>query len=333
MPEEIISAAGFVPYKILGDVHVSSEIVDRYLPNFFCPAAKSWLAEALDRSGEWAGIVFAQGCNTSNRHFDVWKEHVDTPFLYWFNNPVKDDEAAVNFYKAEMKKIIAELERKFSLKITEENLRSAIEESNALKKQMQRLSALRSDRDIPNRDYLEAARACVQLPKGEALLKLNETYKDWVSRGEFPRDKKRFLLTGSDVTYGEWMDTLDQCDIRIVRDDLSIGERYFARLIPERDDPVDALIEYYLNIPKPATKPTIQKRIDFLLSSLEETKVDAVFSQNVKFCEPYAYDAVIVNNTLKERGHNLIHLEREFSPVTDQQLVNRITAFTEMIEG
>jgi benzoyl-CoA reductase/2-hydroxyglutaryl-CoA dehydratase subunit BcrC/BadD/HgdB len=94
MPEELISAAGFAPYKILGDIHASTEPADRYLPNFFCPAAKSWLSEALTRSDQWSGIVIAQGCNATNRHYDVWKMHVKTPFLYWFNGPLRDDALA-----------------------------------------------------------------------------------------------------------------------------------------------------------------------------------------------------------------------------------------------
>ena len=91
-------------------------------------------------------------------------------------------------------------------------------------------------------------------------------------------------------------------------------------------------MEYYMNIPKPATRPTIQKRLDYLYKALGETKVDGVLSQNVKFCEPYAYDSVPVNNDLKSKGYKVIHLERDFSPAADQQLANRLMAFVEMME-
>jgi benzoyl-CoA reductase/2-hydroxyglutaryl-CoA dehydratase subunit BcrC/BadD/HgdB len=129
------------------------------------------------------------------------------------------------------------------------------------------------------------------------------------------------------------MDTLDDCGIRVVRDDLSIGERFFATLIPDRNDPLDSLIEYYTDIPKPATRPTIQKRLDYLYQALQETEVDGVFSQNLKFCEPYAYDSVPLNNALRSRGYKVIHLERDFSPAPDQQLANRLMAFVEMMDG
>ena len=93
-PEEIIMAAGFTPFKILGDVHISNDPADRYLQNYFCPAARSFLTEALAHSKEWAGIVVGHGCDATNRQFDVWKMHVETPFLYWFNSPMNQNAAA-----------------------------------------------------------------------------------------------------------------------------------------------------------------------------------------------------------------------------------------------
>ncbi len=331
MPEEIISAAGFIPHKILGNVHAANDPADQYLPKFFCPAARSWLTEALSRSGEWAGIIFAHGCDATNRHFDVWKMHVKTPFLYWFNSPIKDDAPARRFYKKELEAMIAAMDKNFGVEITPEKISGAIRTANEVKTRLRKLSALRGEKDITNREYLEAVTKCLQSPKEECVPFLDRAIADFGKRGDFPADKRRFYLTGSDITYPEFMDLLDECGIRVVRDDLSVGERSFARSIPETGNPLDDIADYYLGIPKPATKLTLGGRIDFITKSLGETKVDAVLSQNLKFCEPYAYDAVPVNNELREKGYRVLHLEREFTPVTDHQVMNRITAFTEML--
>jgi benzoyl-CoA reductase/2-hydroxyglutaryl-CoA dehydratase subunit BcrC/BadD/HgdB len=332
MPLEIIMAAGFTPFKILGDVQQSNDPADKYLSSFFCPAARSWLTEALAHSKEWAGIIFAQGCNNTNRHYDIWKVHVETPFLHWFGAPLLESAAAKKYYRVELQRLISHLENQFGIKITSEKIREAIGKSNEIKKKLQQLSALRSIKDVSNRDYLAAMIKCLTESADEVSAWLDSEIKDWNSKPAFPSDKKRFLLTGSDVTYVEWMDTLEDCGIRIIRDDLSVGERFFATLIPDRNDPLDAFMEYYMNIPKPATRPTIQQRLDYLYQALGETKVDGVLSQNVKFCEPYAYDSVPVNNALKDKGYKVIHLERDFSPAADQQLANRLAAFVEMME-
>ena len=331
MPEEVIVAAGFTPSKILGDVHLSNDPADHYFPKFVCPAARSWMTEALARSGEWEGIIFAHGCDATNRHYDVWKMHVKTPFLYWFNNPMKDDAIARRFFIGELERMISALQKHFGISISSDSLREAVRSSNDIKRRLQKLSILRSEKDISNREYLAILLNCVREPRESSLKALDSALVDWEARPAFPQGKLRFYLTGSDVTYPEWMDLLEQCDIRVVRDDLSLGERYFATLIPENEDPLESLAEYYLNIPKPATKLTIEKRTGFILKSLEESSVDAVLSQNLKFCEPYAYDAVTINEEIREKGYRVLHLEREFSPAMDQQVINRITAFTEML--
>jgi len=223
MPLEIIMAAGFTPYKIMGDVHQSNDPADKHLSNFFCGAAKSWLTEALARSKEWAGIIFAHGCNNTNRHYDIWKVHVQTPFLHWFSAPLLESDAAKKYYRVELQRLISHLENQFNIKITPEKIREAIIKSNEIKKKLQRRSALRAQKDIPNRDYLAAMIKCLTNPVDEVSAWLDSEIAAWNSKPSFPSGKKQFLLTGSDITYVEWMDTLEDCGIRIVRDDLSVG--------------------------------------------------------------------------------------------------------------
>ncbi len=330
MPVEIISAAGFLPYKILGDVHRGTDAADRYLAKFFCPAARSWLSEALEFSQQWQGIIFAHGCDATNRHFDVWKRHVETPFLHWFNSPLKNNGAAKRFFVVELKRMIEAIQKQYGITITDSDLNNAILASNRVRVLLSDISSLRSIRDIPNREYFSLIRSVLQ--PGENLEdELRALYDDWKDRENFPANKTRIYLTGSDTTYAEWMDLLEECSMRVVRDDLSTGERMFARLVPEDEAPLEALATYYLGIPRPATKVGIQGRIDFLLESLKETPVDGVLSQNLKFCEPFAYDCVEVNKALKEKGYRVMHFEREFTPLMDQQLTNRLSAFAETL--
>ncbi|MHA1683457.1 MAG: 2-hydroxyacyl-CoA dehydratase, partial [Promethearchaeota archaeon] len=195
-------------------------------------------------------------------------------------------------------------------------------------------SALRAVKDVPNVDYFEACVKAVQLDKESLLKELDDTIADWKGRGEFPVEKQKILLTGSDVTYKEWMELLDEVDMRVVRDDLSIGERFFATLIPEPgagdDGPLDAIIKYHFNIPRPATKNPPDGRLDYLVNALETSGIRVVVSQNLKFCEPYAFDSVFTVNALKKKGYKVIHVEREFSPMKDLSMKTRLEAFREI---
>ena len=187
MPEEVIAAAGYVPRKIFGDVHTPTIPADQYLQPFFCPAARSFMTEALARASEWEGIVVAQGCNATNRHYDVWRMHVKTPFLYWFNGPLKCDTMAHRFMKTEIWRFIDALAHRFKVSVTPDALSAAIRESNAVKKLLQELSALRSEKDIPNREYLEALVTSMTLPKKEAAAAIGAPGRGGPRQGPGPR--------------------------------------------------------------------------------------------------------------------------------------------------
>jgi len=115
-PEEIVMAAGFTPYKILGDVHEPNDPADLYVMNYICPFSRSALTEGLAHSNEWAGIAFCHGCDTTNNQYDIWKRHVKTDFLYWINTPANNNKAAHAFHVHELQRFISHLEKKFNIK-------------------------------------------------------------------------------------------------------------------------------------------------------------------------------------------------------------------------
>lgn len=331
-PEEIVMAAGFSPVKVLGNVHNGTAAADEYLFPYFCPLTRAALAEALESSGQWAGIGFAHGCDATNRHYDVWKAHIKTTPFFWVNTPMKIDKSAQTFYRKELMRFIESLNKQYQIKIGNKELKDAIRVSNQIKSLMRQLASLRMKKDIPNSDYFEMTHRAVRSPKELLVEDLKKTLVDWEGRNPFPAGKTPILLTGSDVTFVEWMNLLDTAGFRVVRDDLSLGERYFAATIPDTGDPLEALVTYACNIPTSATRVPSDGRLEYLQKALTETKINAVISQNMKFCETYAIDSVWTVAAIKEKGYDVIHLERDYSPATDNQLLTRLESFREIIQ-
>ena len=330
-PEEIVMAAGFTPYKILGDVSVPTDPADRYVHNYICPFSRSCLTYGMAHSQEWAGIAFCHGCDTTNNQYDIWKYHVKTDFLYWINTPAKNDKTSRVYHEHELRRFIDNLEKKFSLKITDDNLKEAIKKSNKVKSLMRQLASLRCVKDIPNADYHVITSKCVQMDKDELIKDLEATLKVWKELPAFPADKVPVLLTGSDITYPEIMQVFDAAGLRAVRDDMSLGERYFTETISESGDPVKALTEYNSRIPQPPTKIPFEARLNHLRKCLTETKVQGIVYQILKFCEPHGLDLPYISGELKKDGHRLIVIERDYTPNIDQQLVSRLESFREII--
>lgn len=330
-PEEIVMAAGFSPMKILGDVHQGTAAADEYLFPFFCPFARGCLSDALANSEKWDGIGVAHGCDATDHHYDMWRAHVMGVPIFWVNTPMKIDQTAQIFYRKELTRFIDNLIKQYSVKIGENELKDAIRLSNQVKSLMQQLASLRAKKDISNQDYFEMTHKAVQMPKELLVEELKTTLADWEGRGPFPAGKTPILLTGSDVTFVEYMELLDTAGLRVVRDDLSLGERYFATTIPDTADPVQALVTYSFDMPRSATRVPSDSRLEYILGALKDTKIDAVLSQNMKFCEPYAMDAVWTVPALKGRGYHVMHFERDYTP-SDNQMLTRLEAFQETIQ-
>ncbi|MBU0994562.1 MAG: 2-hydroxyacyl-CoA dehydratase family protein [Proteobacteria bacterium] len=329
--EEIVMAAGFTPYKILGDVNVPNDPADRYVHNYICPFSRSCLTEGMARSDEWAGIAFCHGCDTTNNQYDIWKHHVKTDFLYWINTPAKNDATARAYHEHELRRFISHMEKHYRVDITDDKLSEAIRTSNSVKRLMQELAKLRPVKDIPNDAYHAITRKCVQMHKDDLIAALEKTLEEWKNRPAFPSDCLPVLLTGSDMTYPEGMDILEAAKLRAVRDDLSLGERYFAETISEEGDPVKALVDYHARIPMPPTKIPFEARLVYLRKCLKETNVKGIVYQILKFCEPHGLDLPYMAGELKKDGHRLIVIEREYTPTIDQQLVSRLESFREII--
>ncbi len=330
-PEEIVMAAGFTPYKILGDVEAGTGAADEYLHTYFCPFARGALNQALAADDDWAGIGFAHGCDATNRHYDVWRRHLGQPF-FWVNTPMKTNPTARVFHRRGLDDFRADLEKAYGVAITPEKLAAAIRQSNRIKEKMRRLAALRATRDITNPEYFEMVRTAVQEPRDRVLEYLGELEREWPARPAFPRALVPVLLTGSDVTFPGWMEVMEEAGLRVVRDDLSLGERYFHAAIPETVEPLKALVEYYALQPQPATRVPSDRRLDYLKTALWESGLNAVVSQNLKFCEPYAIDAPWIVNELKKQGIRIIHLEREYTPTLDHQALTRLETFRQLLE-
>jgi benzoyl-CoA reductase/2-hydroxyglutaryl-CoA dehydratase subunit BcrC/BadD/HgdB len=330
-PEEIVMAAGFTPYKILGDVETSNDPADQYVFGFVCPFSRSALTEGLLHSDKWAGIAICHGCDVTNNQFDIWKRHVKTDFLYWINSPANNNSTARRFHVREVRRFMEHLERQFGVQITDDKLREAIRLSNHVKALLRELASLRARRDIDNREYHALVRRALQEPKVSLIPVLERTLLEWEARPGFPEDKVPVLVTGSDLTYAQWPEAMEAAGLRMVRDDLGTGERYFAASIAEDGDPVEALVDYHDRIPQPPTRLPFEAQLDYLLKSLAETRVKGVVFQTLKFCEPHLLCQPTLVGEIKKAGYKVITLEREYTPTVDHQVISRLETFREIV--
>lgn len=331
-PEEIITATGMIPKKMRGNEDYSTKNADRHLSPFICGLARNIFDQALVEGSKYKGFAIVHGCDATNRQFDLWERHVNTPFIHYIHHPLKNDPIALSFLISELHAFKELIENHFNLTITDTQLRSSISLSNQIKQECQYLAHLRQKKDISNLEYFNLMKFCVENDRNQVLEFLKQKKTDWGKKEPFPSSKIPIYLTGSDVLHPDWYDFLEKANLRVIRDDQSLGERYFSHLIPhDNEDPLADLATYYLSGLTPATKHDMGQRGQFILSACQESNIIGVVSQNVKFCETYAYDAPALIQKLKNAKIRVIHVERDLNNKQNLQILTQLEAFYESL--
>ncbi|MFX0075455.1 MAG: 2-hydroxyacyl-CoA dehydratase family protein, partial [Candidatus Hermodarchaeota archaeon] len=120
-PEEIIMAAGFIPYRLFGDPTIEPDKANEHIPPTHCVWTRNLLELAINNLDEdIVGIVTTHGCDRTNREFDIWRECVNLEFMYFLNSPRKRDNTALKFFINDINEFIKQLEEHFKIEITED---------------------------------------------------------------------------------------------------------------------------------------------------------------------------------------------------------------------
>jgi bcr-type benzoyl-CoA reductase subunit C len=131
------------------------------------------------------------------------------------------------------------------------------------------------------------------------------------------------------------LETIEDCGVVVVDDDIYHGWRYIATDVPEAGDPFDALAEWYLarNIAVPcATR--IHREVDwdgYLVDRLATSGAEAAIVLMAKFCEPLMLYYPELRKTLEDRGVPVLLIETEHDGLPEESIRTRVETFAERI--
>ncbi|MFX0105230.1 MAG: 2-hydroxyacyl-CoA dehydratase subunit D [Candidatus Hodarchaeota archaeon] len=332
-PEEIFMAAGFTPFRLLGNPTIELDKVNEHVPPTHCVWAKNILEQAIrGLNPEIGGVVTSHGCDCTNREFDIWVESVDIDFLFYLNVPLKRDKIAIKFFVNDLKELITQIEGRFKIKIQSEKIKEAIKLNNQIRKLLKEISEYRSKMILKGSEFHELVKLSQTDDKKRVLDILKKKLMDLKDKTPFIEKKmKRILLTGSIIDDTDFLIFLEDKGFQVVTDDLCIGSRYFWNTIEENKDPIIAIAEYHLSKPLYSTKMPSYDRFEFLKYLAEKYEIDGVINIAMKFCEPMLYDHPYMNKKFKELEIPYIFIEMLYNREEYKQLSTRFEAFAEII--
>jgi len=332
-PEEIIMAAGLVPFRLFGNPTIEPDKANEHIPPTHCIWTRNLLEQVITGLDEdIVGIVSSHGCDRTNREFDIWLECLDYKFMYFLNAPRKRDDLAFKFFLDDLSEFKEQLEDTFKVEISDPKLEEAIQKMNKVRVLLKEISEYRSKYLLKGSEFHALVKKAQTLPKDEVLniltTRLNELK---TAQNSFGNGMKPILLTGSDIDDSEFLVLLENLGFHIIIDDLGVGTKYFWNLVSENESPIEAIAKYHLSTPIHSTKFPSYERFEVLKHLAEKYKISGVINVAQKFCEPVLYDHPYLKKKFKELGVPYLFVEMTYNRESYSQLSTRFSAFAEMI--
>jgi benzoyl-CoA reductase/2-hydroxyglutaryl-CoA dehydratase subunit BcrC/BadD/HgdB len=337
VPQEIIHAAGMLPFQVTGDNEpVQMQGAEAHILSNTCSYIRTcWQLQLDGKYSFLDGLVSSVMCDQDKRLYSVWEYYNKLPYMDLLYAPRKRDEEAVGLYLADLEDFRERISA-YGLKfVPDHDIAESIRVCNRGRELMGRLYDMRK-RDNPpvtGAEALQVSKAAARLPR-ERFNELMEQLLDEIKRtGREIKKSKRLMLIGSDVHNVNRIAALESLDAVVVVDEMDAGIRYAWGQVDTHLPPMEALARYYI-LGRPVDKHTWNSdgRLEFIGEMAKQYKVDGIVSQIVRFCCDNGFDRLDLKDQMKERGVPILELDMEYGENWSGQMKTRVEALLEMVQ-
>lgn len=343
-PVEIMTAAGVVPVRLIGNVSEPITKGDAYMETIVCPFVRNVFDAAV--KGRYAfldGMVLPHQCDSIDRTNDVWRDNLKLSYWHFINFPHVTDDPSIEFTKEILRLFIKTLEDFTGKKISDGAIVQAIKLHNENRQLMRNLYDLRKSNPplISGVEMMKVLVATMSLPVEESSALIKDVIEEVKKRTPVSSGKTaRIMLVGDQVDDVAIIDAIEGTGASLVMDELSIGAKMYWGDVDVTPDPVLGIAERYLRKLKIPTTyvdegNTYQEKLDARFGQIKqhinEFKVNGVILFIYKYCDPYGFEVPAMKSYIESSGVPVLYLEDEYSTSTLARVKTRIEAFLEMI--
>lgn len=339
VPEELIHAAGFLPYGITGG-NAEMELAETHLQPWVCSYVRNSLSLALSGKLDFLdGLIIPHTCDTTRMLLDLWKHVRPFPYMEDYRLPRQVDRpSAGNYLIKELERVKCGLEQYAGESIGPDTLKKSIILYNQNRELIRRVFDIHAQDPaiISSREIYKLINGAMVMPRERVNKLLNQIVDilDESNICEANGNYLRLLLSGTLLEPFEILDLIDSCGGAVIGDDFQNGYRYIETDVLVRDDIMGAFAERQLNrIPSAAFDIKERPRREFLAELAKEKHANGVIFLHQSFCEPENFDYYDNLQAMKNAGIPAIRLETQFGRSSLGQMRTRIQAFMEMLGG
>jgi benzoyl-CoA reductase/2-hydroxyglutaryl-CoA dehydratase subunit BcrC/BadD/HgdB len=337
IPEEIIHAAGMLPFEVTGDNEpVQMHGAEAHIYSNSCSKIRTcWQLQLDGKYGFLDGLVSSSMCDQDKRLYSLFEYYHKLPYMDMVYAPRKRDEEAVQLYLSDLQDFRDRLSLYRWHRFSDADIANSIEVYNRGRELMQQLYELRK-RDRPpvtGAEALEVSKAAVRMPR-ERFNELMEQLLEEIQRtGREIKKARRLMVIGSDLHNANQMAALESLNAVVVVDEMDIGIRRASGQVHTQLPPMEALARYYV-MGRPVDKHNwiSDGRLEFIGDLAKQYKVDGVVSEDVRFCTYNGWDKFDLKKQMQERDIPILQIDLEYGHPAGAQMKIRVEAFLEMLE-
>ena len=320
VPVEVIYASGFRPVRL--NVNLETfYLTDEVTPKYLCPYLKSIIELFLKKSLKRKNIIFTDGCDSSRRVFEIFKELGFVDKFYYLKIPFNENPKDMEFFKDEIEKLYLLLNGK----IDKEKLVNSINLYNSGKKKLKEL-VISSQIDSLTKNYLNYIFQIVDI---EDFLK-----QDFKFNNKDSEMKNRFYLF-STIFPLKFIEFANSLGISFDYDDTCFGYKNLS-LIEEdslfSEDPLFCIAKYYLKREGCVRKRDFNSRIESIIKNYKNGNYKGVIIYNLKYCDPLTFYLPLIKDRLSKENIPTLIIDDDYTLGAKGQIRTRIEAFLEMVK-
>lgn len=335
-PEELVYAAGAVPFGVWGCMGTPNE-ARKYFAPFYCSLCQMTLEMGLTGMlNGLSGYMTTALCDTLRAASQNWRAGVgnDIPLIYVSHPQNRKADFGRAYAVESYKQVAHEVEECAHGIIDDENLADAIRLYNEWRAAMRAFVKLAGSHpvEVNAQQRLAVIKAGYFMEKPEHLALVRELNAELEALPDSASGFKRVVLSGIFENIPAIPAMLDDLGYAVVADDLAKESRAFALQVPEDEPPLEALAHAFCNLDGDSLLYDPEKlHVKKVIDLAESAQAQGVILLLAKFCDPEEFDAPLVKAACREAGIPFLQIEVDQSTETYEQARTQLEAFGDIL--
>ena len=348
VPEPLLNLDGCFSVRLRAPRTGSIEMGTYYMTSFLCEYTRALLERAIEGGYRFTdALITPDGCSMLNRcveNMELLKTmDKENYFFQYMEIPMKADDNGLNLYVLQCRNhILKPLAEHFGIDVSDAAIRASVARHNRMCELIRAIGEYRKEEHprITGYEFHIITMATYCAPHSLVIPMLEETLEELKTREPDAKNhwRARVALVGSEVDDVDVVKLIEESGAYVCVDRFCYGS-FPGRdpiVLNEEEDALTQVCRAYMmrgQCPRYMNQTKIQARRTYVAALAEEYHADGIIYQQMKFCDPWAYERMVGGAVLRDDYHYpVLSVDRPYAVGSSGQLRTRVQAFVESIE-